>query len=140
MIDWFLMTGLLLGTRGSFRFIRDTMKRKTLSGDLILIYGAGRGGEILLREILNNQKLKIKPIGFIDDDPLKLGKKLQGYPILGSFGDLEKVIQKYPVNGLLVSFTNSEATRIEEVKRFCKSQGLFLRRFSVCVDDVDLGI
>jgi UDP-GlcNAc:undecaprenyl-phosphate GlcNAc-1-phosphate transferase len=140
VIDWFLMTGLLLGTRGSFRFFRDTMRRKTLAGDSILIYGAGRGGEILLREILNNQKLRVKPVGFIDDDPLKLGKKLQGYPILGSFGDVEKVIQKHPVNGLLVSFTNSEATRIEEVKRFCKSQGLFLRRFSVCIDDVDLGI
>ncbi|MEW5909322.1 MAG: glycosyl transferase, partial [Thermodesulfobacteriota bacterium] len=138
VIDFCLMTGLLLGTRGSFRFFRDTMMRRTLSGDSILIYGAGRGGEILLREILNNQSLKVKPIGFIDDDPLKAGKKLQGYPIFGSFEDLEEILRKHPVNGVLTSFADSTPSRIEEVKRFCRSQGLFLRRFSVCIDPVDL--
>ena len=38
----------------------------------------------MLREILNNKKLKLKPVGFIDDDKKKVGKKLQGYPFLGT--------------------------------------------------------
>jgi len=61
IIDWLLTTGFLLATRGSFRFFIESMKRRTLRGDTVLIYGAGRGGELLLREILNNQHLNINP-------------------------------------------------------------------------------
>jgi len=44
VIDCILTTALLLGTRGSFRLFTDSMQRRTLKGDKILIYGAGRGG------------------------------------------------------------------------------------------------
>ncbi|MBW2041250.1 MAG: glycosyl transferase [Deltaproteobacteria bacterium] len=138
VIDWFLCTGLLLGTRGSFRLFRDTMRRKSMAGDAVIIYGAGRGGEILLREILNNDALNVKPVGFIDDDALKAGRKLQGYPILGSFADLETLVEKHPVGGLLVSFTEADPARMEAVKTFCKARGLFLKRFSVQLEDVPL--
>lgn len=138
VIDWFLTTGLLLGTRGSFRLFVDIMKRKTLAGDAVLIYGAGRGGEILLREILNNPSLGIKPMGFIDDDPLKSGKKLQGYPIMGSFSNLDKLIKEQQVNGLLLSFMNKDIIHQNKIKQFCRTKGLYLKQFSVCFDEIDL--
>lgn len=138
LIDWLLTTGFLLGTRGSFRISIDSMKRKTLAGDTVLIYGAGRGGEILLREILNNSRHKIKPVGFIDDDALKTGKKLQGYPILGSFQDAESVLNKHEVSGILISFNNTKPQKIDEIKGFCTANRLFLKRFSIDLDDVDL--
>ncbi len=138
LIDWLLTTGLLLGTRGSFRISIDTMKRKTLAGDNVFIYGAGRGGEILLREILNNKSHKIKPVGFIDDDILKTGKKLQGYPILGSFQDVESLYNKHKVSGMLISFNSKESRDIDYVKDFCKSNNLFLKWFSIDIDQVDL--
>jgi len=142
IIDWLLTTGYLLGTRGSFRLFMDSMKRRTLSGESVIIYGAGRGGEILLREILHNHQLRIKPLGFIDDDPIKAGKKLQGYPILGTFSDLDRLILKHKVNGMLISFRgehdHGDAERIDAVKEICKEKGLFLKQFSVCLDDMDL--
>jgi UDP-GlcNAc:undecaprenyl-phosphate/decaprenyl-phosphate GlcNAc-1-phosphate transferase len=95
LIDWLLANTFLLGTRGSFRLFLDTIKRKTAAGEKALIYGAGRGGELLLREILNNQKLNIQPVGFIDDDTVKVGKRLQGFPILGASGDLEELKKKF---------------------------------------------
>ncbi|MBW1961970.1 MAG: glycosyl transferase [Deltaproteobacteria bacterium] len=138
VIDWLLTTSYLLGTRGSFRLFLETMKRKTLSGQSVLIYGAGRGGEILLREILNNKQLNIKPVGFIDDDPLKEGKKLQGYTILGPFSELGSVLDKYPVDGILISFRYNDTSKLESVKESCKKRNLFLKRFNICLEDVDL--
>jgi len=137
-IDWLLSTALLLGTRGSFRLFIDTIRRKTLAGDSIIIYGAGLGGEILLREILNNKNLHLKPIGFIDDDILKSGKKIQGFPILGQYGDLDALCLKYPVSGILVSFRDPEPGQYARLTQFCEDNGLFLKRFSVCIDPVDL--
>ena len=138
IIDWLLTNAYLLGTRGSFRFFLDAVKRKTLAGDTILIYGAGRGGEILLREIINNRQLNIKPLGFIDDDPLKKDKKLQGYPILGSFSDLRALLISHPVSGLLISFSDNDPEQLNAVKKLCEEKKLFLKQFSIHLKDVEL--
>jgi UDP-GlcNAc:undecaprenyl-phosphate/decaprenyl-phosphate GlcNAc-1-phosphate transferase len=138
IIDFLLTTGLLLGTRGSFRIFLDTMKRRTKSGKPVIIYGAGQGGEILLREILNNKNLEISPIGFIDDDVLKTGKKLLGYTILGTFNDLEKLCELHSVSGILKSFNHHDSEKQIEIMQFCKNQNLFLKQFSIKLSDVDL--
>jgi UDP-GlcNAc:undecaprenyl-phosphate GlcNAc-1-phosphate transferase len=44
VIDWFLTTGFLLGTRGSFRLFVDMIRQRSITGDTVMIYGAGRGG------------------------------------------------------------------------------------------------
>jgi len=138
VIDFLLTTGLLLGTRGSFRIFLDTMKRRTKSGKPVIIYGAGQGGEILLREILNNKNLDISPIGFIDDDVLKTGKKLLGYTILGTFNDLEKLCEKHSVSGILKSFNHKESKKQKKIIQFCKNHNLFLKQFSIHLSDVEI--
>ncbi len=136
LIDWFLTTGFLLGSRGSFRLFIDTMKRRTLSGDRVLIYGAGRGGEILLREILNNPRLHLHPVGFVDDDVLKIGKKLQGYPILGTSGDMEKLMAQHRIQGVLVSLRRLSPDRLHQAASVCRKKGAFIKQFSICLEDV----
>ncbi len=140
VIDWLLTTGLLLGTRGSFRIFLDSMGRKTLAGEKALIYGAGRGGEILLREIVNNKSHQINPVGFIDDDPLKTGKRLQGYPILGTSLEMERLFEQHAFGCIFVSFMASPETEaaVSSVKAFCKKHGTSLRRFSISLEEVDL--
>jgi UDP-GlcNAc:undecaprenyl-phosphate GlcNAc-1-phosphate transferase len=138
VIDWLLTCAFLLGTRGSFRVFLDTIKRKTMSGEKALIYGAGRGGELLLREILNNKNLNLQVVGFIDDDVLKAGKSLQGFPILGIFKDLKKFINKYEVGSLLISFTYINPDQLIMLKNFCRENNLALKKFTINVSNVDL--
>jgi len=141
IIDWLLTTGLLLGTRGYFRLFMEIQSRKTLSGDTVVIYGAGRAGELLLREILNNKHLSVNPIGFIDDDILKTGKKIQGFPILGTLEDLENIHSKNRINGILVSFNDKDAkgtAALQAAELFCRNKGLFLRRFKIELQEVIL--
>ncbi|WP_246514815.1 glycosyl transferase [Desulfonema limicola] len=137
-IDWMLTTGLLLGTRGSFRISLDAVKRKSVSGQRVLIYGAGRGGEILLREIINNKKHNLEPVGLIDDDVLKTGKKLQGYLILGTFDDIPALREKYDFNSIIISFNGKEPNNLEGAKLFCKNAGMDLKRFAIEFKSVDL--
>lgn len=138
IVDWFITTGAILGTRGFFRLTGDAMKRKALSGEQILIYGAGRGGEILLREILHNKRLKVKPVGFIDDDPLKTGKKLQGYSVLGTFDNLQSLVQQKAVTSLLISFRENDPDRLKAIRAFCTQHDLGLKQFSIHIETVDL--
>ena len=138
VIDWLLTSTFLLGTRGSFRFFLETIKRKALMGEKALIYGAGRGGELLLRELLNNKNVNIQPIGFIDDDMRKIGKRLQGFPILGAFQDLETLVEKYGIGSLVISFNNRDPNQMQLLKKFCKENDLRLKQFLINVEDVDL--
>ena len=141
IIDWILTTGLMLGVRGSFRIFLETQKRKTLSGDNVLIYGAGRGGELLMREILNNGELNVKPVGFIDDDVLKHGKKIQGYGILGAFDDMAKIHAKHNLKGIIVSFNQSQSRHKKthaSVHQFCRQHRLWLKQFKIDLQDISL--
>jgi UDP-GlcNAc:undecaprenyl-phosphate GlcNAc-1-phosphate transferase len=138
VIDWLLTSTFLLGTRGSFRFFLETIKRKALMGEKALTYGAGRGGELLLRELLNNKNVNIQPIGFIDDDMRKIGKRLQGFPILGDFQDLETLVEKYGIGSLVISFNNRDPNQMQLLKKFCKENDLRLKQFLINVEDVDL--
>jgi len=137
VIDWLLTTGLILGSRGSFRFFIDFIMRNSLAGERVIIYGAGRGGELLLREILNNQRLSVRPIGFIDDDTLKVGKKLQGFPILGSIKDITDIYATYKFDGVLMAFKDEKSEVLESVRQFCRLNNLFLKRFSIQLDDIE---
>ena len=65
---------------------------RSAGGRRVLIYGAGDGGELLLRELLNNRSLKYSPVGFIDDDPGKTGKLIHGLKVYGSNGDLTTLV------------------------------------------------
>jgi len=126
LIDWLLTTGYLLGSRGSFKLFLDSIK----------IYGAGRGGEILLREILNNKSLDLNPVGFVDDDANKKGKKLQGYPIWGGFKSAEYLCRNHRVEGVLLSFKINDSEQMDRIRNFCSSNNLFLKSFSIDVVDL----
>ncbi|GAB6905551.1 Glycosyl transferase family 4 [Desulfosarcina cetonica] len=139
IIDWLLTTVFFLGTRGSFRYFKETIKRKTVAGDPVLIYGAGQGGELLLREILNNKSLNINPIGFLDDDPLKAEKRIQGYPIFGNFDKLDELEKKHAIKGILLSFNgNGNQDAYRQAIRRCHDKGMFLKFFSIVLTDIDL--
>jgi UDP-GlcNAc:undecaprenyl-phosphate GlcNAc-1-phosphate transferase len=105
----------------------------------VFIYGAGQVGELLLREILNNKTLHINPVGFLDDDPLKIGKKIQGYPILGKLDQLPELTERHGIKGVLLSFNgkvNEKAYRT--AVRYCRDNDLFLKKFAIQLEPVDL--
>jgi UDP-GlcNAc:undecaprenyl-phosphate GlcNAc-1-phosphate transferase len=136
IIDWLLATGYLLASRGSFRLFVDITKRKHIAGRKTLLYGAGRGGEILLREILNNENLSIHPVGFIDDDIRKTGKKIQGYPVLGNLTDIERICRKHKIEYIVVSFKGERDARIAQLAKFCREKGISLKNFTITLSDM----
>ena len=88
VLDGILMFMLLAGSRLAFRLFRRMMPvAKSLDGRRVFIYGAGDGGELLLRELQNNRELRYSPIGFFDDDPAKNGKVIHGLKVFAGNGD-----------------------------------------------------
>ena len=85
IVDAVLMLIFLAGSRMAFRLFRQILPAVgTANGRRVLIYGAGDGGELLLRELRNNRELNLSPIGFLDDDPAKSGKVIHGLKVFGA--------------------------------------------------------
>lgn len=129
----FILDGMLLflgiaGTRVSFRVLRDTLVGRRSSQKRVLIYGAGDAGELLVRELKNNLELGLKPVGFIDDDPRKVGALIHGLRVLGTSENLDALIQSNQVEELVLSTNHLEDARLVGLDMVCKEREIRLRR------------
>jgi UDP-GlcNAc:undecaprenyl-phosphate/decaprenyl-phosphate GlcNAc-1-phosphate transferase len=89
-----------------------------------LIYGAGLGGQLVLKEIGNNSDLGLQAIGFIDDNLRLRGRKIQGYPVLGGKEDLEEIIRKHDIKKVIVSFKEKGEEKVREIRASCLKKGM----------------
>lgn len=103
-------------TRLSARFLRDTVvEAKRRNGSTFrrtLIVGAGDAGVPLLRELL---KHGIRPVGFVDDDPLKHRQRIHGIPVLGSRTMLVDLIKKHEVNDVIIAMPSAPRRVMREL-------------------------
>jgi UDP-GlcNAc:undecaprenyl-phosphate GlcNAc-1-phosphate transferase len=102
----------------------------------VLIYGAGDGGELLLRELQNNRALKYAPVGFVDDDPAKYGKVLHGLKVYGGNGDLSAICRRHDVDEVLISSSRMTEERLREILDFCRSQEIDVKRMRITIEDL----
>lgn len=124
VIYWGLMLILASLSRLSFRLLDESIRRSNQAGRPALIYGAGIGGQVLLKEIENDRELGLRLVGFIDDDTRKHGRKIGGYPILGGSADLPELLRKHGIDAVIVSFRRQGAEKKEAIKTLCRENGL----------------
>ncbi len=116
-IYWIFVLAFMSLARLSFRLLDEGVLRRTQNGREALIYGAGLGGQMALREIEWNKALGLKAVGFIDDNSTLHGRRIRGYPVLGGKEDLLRIVDKYGIEEVIVSFReNGERTK-EEIQK-----------------------
>jgi len=137
IIDGVLMFLFLAGSRMAFRLFRQVLP---VSGGAerrrVLIYGAGDAGELVLRELLNNRELKYAPVGFLDDDPAKIGKVIHGLKVYSSNGDLNSVCRQHDVNEVLISISSMPEERLQEIRGFCRTHDISVKRMRITIEDL----
>lgn len=112
-IDAVLLLFFLGGVRLPWRIYREvshTPKEKR-----VLIYGAGDAGEMIVRDMRKNAYYNYEPIGFIDDNPGKVGQSIHGVPVLGTRKDLARVITKEAPHEILVSIPTAGPSVLREI-------------------------
>lgn len=139
VLDGILMLLFLAGSRMAFRLFRQLLPNgKVTAGRRVFIYGAGDGGELLLRELQNNRELRYSPVGFLDDDPAKNGKVIHGLKVFAANGDLTQICRQHSVNELLISSTKVSEERVQEIARVCFEQQIDVKRMRISIEDVRL--
>jgi UDP-GlcNAc:undecaprenyl-phosphate GlcNAc-1-phosphate transferase len=122
-IDGMLVALFTMGARVSFRLL-GSIRRP--SGAPALIYGAGRAGELTIREMLSNAELSLRPMGFIDDDVSKRGRLVQGYPVLGGVDDVPEIVRRWGIQTIVVGMRKPDELAVKRLRTCCEELGIDL--------------
>ncbi len=107
-IDALVLVWCLGGVRLFPRLLASIIRPK--QGRRVLIIGAGDAGDMVVHEMLKIPGYR--PVGFIDDDPSKLGRTIQGVTVLGTRADLPRVVAATRPDEALIAIPSATAEMV----------------------------
>ncbi|WP_339696715.1 nucleoside-diphosphate sugar epimerase/dehydratase [uncultured Roseivirga sp.] len=90
----------------------------------IVIFGAGQSGMITKQLLDNDTSTNVKVIGFLEDNPRKIGNVLSGVHIYSARNDFEKVVIKNNPSELIIATTSMSLDRKNELVDQCLEFGI----------------
>jgi len=136
LLDFFILLSLILMVRGSFGILNFLSRKEGKENcTKILIYGADTSGLMLLQRLIHDDTFSYCPVGFLDDDPLLEGKRLNGYPIFGGHWKLSRLIQTKAVKEIVISSEPVNPIVMGRLVDLCREHNLVLRRSRVHIEE-----
>lgn len=119
-----LMVGLLGGPRFAYRWWKDRrlyQRERTRA----LVVGAGRAGEMLVRDLLRDASREYEPWIFVDDDPKKRGQDIHGIRVVGPLDQIVKLAADVDV--ILIAVPSATSQQMRRIVGLCEQTGLPFR-------------
>jgi FlaA1/EpsC-like NDP-sugar epimerase len=101
-----------------FRVIRNNGEPNLPEKD-VLIFGAGEAGILIHQAILKSSQYKFNVHGFLDDDPSKRKKKIEGMRVHGGLEMLDTLVKEKGVKELIISVLELSPARKREIIDRC---------------------
>lgn len=126
ILFYIVSTILIIGYTGGLRLVYRTGRRfKTrmiVSQDSqrVLVVGAGSAGQMIINELKENPQLKKVPVGIIDDDINKIGRRIHNVKILGNTLQVKEIVEKENVDEIILAMANVDKARKSEIINICK--------------------
>lgn len=119
----------VLGIRFSYRFIlllrarRGDNREKTN----IMVIGAGKSGQMLIRDIKTSEKLNGHVSCIIDDNSNKWGRFIEDVRIVGGRDSILESVEKFGINRIYFAIPSADARTKKEILDICKETGCELK-------------
>jgi UDP-GlcNAc:undecaprenyl-phosphate/decaprenyl-phosphate GlcNAc-1-phosphate transferase len=127
LLDFYFLLTFVAGARLSYPILNYLFKREMKKGKGVLIYGADNKGLLALQHILHNDKLELKPIGFLDERPYLEGKRINGFKIFGGHLKLPNVLKSHHVDEIILASEDLREEVLARVRKFAKDRGIVVR-------------
>lgn len=134
IIDWLLSMAFIGGIRFIFRLIADSSSSAAngkhgplLRKKWVLVIGAGDAGAMVVRELLKNPQLNMKPIGFLDDDLTKKDSKIHGVPVIAPIKDINHILATRHVDEVIIAIPSASGEVLRNVTKVCTQSGVAFR-------------
>jgi FlaA1/EpsC-like NDP-sugar epimerase len=127
----FVLYGILLvASLGSSRMIvRWSKDRSLYKGEVkrVLVVGAGKAGEMLVRDLLRTSDELYEPVGFVDDNPRRWGRELHGVRVLGSCDEITDFADKLDVDLIVLALPSANSRQMRRLVGLCEKTGIPFR-------------
>ena len=107
-----ILTGLLgglylAGVRLAVRWLREWLQVLSPSARRVLIVGAGHAGELLVRDMLSDRSYHYRPVGLLDDDPVKRRMRIHGVPVVGRIDDVSTIVNRLVAHEIIIAIPSA---------------------------------
>jgi FlaA1/EpsC-like NDP-sugar epimerase len=121
VLEFLLSLVACLAARGVRRILYEQIHRSHLKpgqpSKRVVLYGAGRAGVLLLRELETRRDIEI--VGFVDDDPAKVGTVICGARVLGAGQSLESIVRRTDADEVLISIAVAAPGFVAKILSTC---------------------
>jgi FlaA1/EpsC-like NDP-sugar epimerase/lipopolysaccharide/colanic/teichoic acid biosynthesis glycosyltransferase len=126
VLDFVLCFLAVAGLRVMIRMALETAALGSKIGPTkrTLIYGAGGAGIALLQEIRRNRCLSYAVVGFVDDNPQKLGRSIHGARVLGDGAQLAMLATRHAIEMVLIAIPSASGIEMTQILHHCHSAGI----------------
>jgi FlaA1/EpsC-like NDP-sugar epimerase len=111
IVQFFMSGFLLIFSRIIIRFIFNDIFRSAVKTRNTLIFGAGRLGLMARTIIERDDSLNNQILGFIDDNPNLVGKRLGGIPVHSISKTFHKIIREQNIKEIIIAINTFEITK-----------------------------
>jgi FlaA1/EpsC-like NDP-sugar epimerase len=125
-IDWLLTLSATGGLRMAVRPAGESQRPPRSGADALkraLIVGAGDAGSMVVREVRRNPQLGIDPVAFLDDDAVKVGKRIHGVPVIGGLGSLPALVEQHGIAEVIIAMPKAPGAVVRAVTEACRLTG-----------------
>ncbi len=124
LITWMMHLILIGGSRISWRIARSFVVGKSKKKKPTLIVGAGRGGSLLIRQMLRSPDMGLEPVLAVDDDSQKRNLTItSGVKVQGTIKDIPNLVEKYRIKRIIIAIPTLSPHRLKEITDLCNSTG-----------------
>ncbi len=118
--------------RLAYRMIRRTRKARSAgsrrgAGRRVMIIGAGDMGQTILKELEAAAFSLGKPVVFVDDNPMKFNRSIEGVPIKGGCEKIPELAEKFNVDEIIYAIPSASPERKSEILKFAIGTGCSLK-------------
>lgn len=103
LLSGFYLAGIRLAVRG----FREWMQVLSPTARRVLIVGAGNAGELLVRDMLSDGRYHYRPVGLVDDDPVKRKMKIHGVPVVGRIDDIATLTRGLVAHEIIIAIPSA---------------------------------
>lgn len=121
---WVFALVFLGAGRVGLTYDRRRALRRGETGFNTLIVGSGTVGHLIAHRLIERPELGLRPIGFLDKDPLIEAEAKEGLPVLGASWDLEEVVQEHRVDQVIITFSTAPHAVMLSLIRRCRDLGV----------------
>ncbi len=120
---WLVAVCCLAAGRAGLFYVRRRAIRHG-AGKATLIVGAGRIGNMIARRLMQRPEFGLRPVGFLDNDPLEIEDAKAPLPVLGASWNLEEVIAGRGVQHVIFTFSTAPHNVLLGMVRRCQDLGI----------------